>query len=119
MQSHELYSSNAVSLLVAPIQGRKAELDTWLEQQVASVQTDVRTYDTQFRRMQQSSRGMFLVFAAVEGIIAVVAAIALAILNYIFFIQRQEEFCTRSDSAARGLFGARSRKPGASWWRPG
>ena len=35
---------------------------------------------------------MLLLFAAVESIIALVAAIAMAALNYIFFAQRREEF---------------------------
>ncbi|MDY7079829.1 MAG: FtsX-like permease family protein, partial [Chloroflexota bacterium] len=33
-----------------------------------------------------------VLFAAVESIIAIVAAVALAVLNYIFFAQRREEF---------------------------
>lgn len=92
LESHELYSSQRVSLLVVPAEGRRAELDGWLEENVASTQTIVRTYDAQLRETQQGTRGMLLMFAALEGIIAVVAAIALAALNYIFFAQRREEF---------------------------
>jgi hypothetical protein len=37
-------------------------------------------------------RLIMLLFAAVESTIAIVAAVALAALNYIFFAQRREEF---------------------------
>jgi ABC-type lipoprotein release transport system permease subunit len=92
LESHELYSSRPVHLLVVPAEGRKAELDNWLGKDVASTQTNVRTYGTQYGELQEATRGILLLFAALESIIAVVAAIALAILNYIFFAQRREEF---------------------------
>jgi hypothetical protein len=92
MESHELYSSRPVHLLVVPAHGRKAELDDWLEQDVASPRTNVRTYDAQYREFQQATRGTLLLFAALESVIAVVAAIALGTSNYFFFAQRREEF---------------------------
>jgi len=94
LESHELTSSRPVHLLVLPAEGRKDELDAWLEESVASAQTDVDTYGTQRRQFQQLTQSMLLLFAAVESIIALVAAIALAALNYIFFAQRREEFGT-------------------------
>jgi len=42
--------------------------------------------------MQQATRGLFLLIAAVESVVAVVATVALAALNYIFFAQRRDEF---------------------------
>jgi ABC-type lipoprotein release transport system permease subunit len=92
LESHELYSSRPVHLLVIPAEERKAELDDWLEKDVASTQTTVRTYDAQYTELQEATRGILLLFAALESVVAVVAAIALAILNYIFFAQRREEF---------------------------
>ncbi|NIQ81574.1 MAG: hypothetical protein GTN93_26475, partial [Anaerolineae bacterium] len=45
--------------------------------------------------MHQQQRWLVvLLCAVVEGIIAVVAAVALAILSYTFFAQRREEFGT-------------------------
>jgi len=52
----------------------------------------VLTYAIKFRELQQSEQGSLVLFAAFESIIAIVAAIALAVLNYIFFSQRQDEF---------------------------
>jgi len=94
LRSHELYSSQPVSLLVIPAEGRKDELDAWLEESVASGQTAVRTYDTLLSGHRQSMWILLLAFAVVEGVIAIVAAIALAVLSYTFFAQRREEFGT-------------------------
>jgi hypothetical protein len=92
LESQELYSSQSVHLLVIPTEGRKTELDGWLEKDVASTQINVLTYDMQYHEIQQAKRGILLACAALESVIAVVAAIAVGILNYIFFAQRLEEF---------------------------
>jgi len=92
LEGHELYSSRSVHLLVVPAQGRKAEVDRWLEEEVASTQTLVETHDTAQGEFQQLTQGLLSLVAVVESIIAVVAAIAVAALNYIFFSQRRDEF---------------------------
>jgi len=92
LEGHELYSDWGVNLLVVPAKGRKAELDAWLEVHVVSEQTSVSTYGATLREKRQSILAMYLVFAALESMIAIVAATALTVLNHIFFAQRQEEF---------------------------
>ena len=92
LRSHEFYSSRPVRLLVVPTEGRKRELDGWLEENIASEQTRVRTYDTLMSGLRQDTWILLLAFAVVEGVIAIVAAIALAVLSYTFFAQRREEF---------------------------
>jgi hypothetical protein len=92
LESHELTASRPSRLLVVPADGRKGELDTWLEESVASAQTSVITFGALYGEFRQAIQAMFLLFAAVESTIAVVAAIALAALNHIFFAQRREEF---------------------------
>jgi len=92
LESHELSSSWPVDLLILPAEGHKREIDAWLEKSVAPAQTEVNTYGTQRRKSRQFAQSMLLLFAAVESIIAIVAVIALATLNYIFFAQRREEF---------------------------
>jgi ABC-type antimicrobial peptide transport system permease subunit len=67
-------------------------MDAWLEGGVPSARTTVENYDLQEREFRQVRWLVLALFAAVESIIAVVAAIALAALNYIFFAQRREEF---------------------------
>jgi ABC-type antimicrobial peptide transport system permease subunit len=63
-----------------------------LEENVASEQTRVRTYDTLMSGLRQDTWVLLLAFAVVESVIAIVAAIALAVLSYTFFAQRREEF---------------------------
>jgi ABC-type lipoprotein release transport system permease subunit len=92
LDSHEITSSRSVHLLVVPADGRKDELDAWLEGSVASAQTNVTTYDVEYREHRQIVQGLVLGFAVVGCVTAIVAAIAMATLNYIFFTQRREEF---------------------------
>jgi hypothetical protein len=92
LASHELYTSWPVHLFVVPAMGQKTELNRWLQETIASRWTLVDTYAQRAQDMDRTTRGILLLFAAVESIIAVVAAIALAALNYIFFSQRRDEF---------------------------
>ena len=91
-QSNALFGSPQGALLVVPVEGRKAEVDDWLEKNAVSARTEVKTYDVQSRELQQGVQGTLLLFAALEGVVALVAAIALAAVNGIFFSQRQDEF---------------------------
>jgi ABC-type lipoprotein release transport system permease subunit len=92
LEGHELTASRPTHLLVVPADGRKDELDAWLEGSVASAQTNVTTYDVECREHRQSVQGLVLAFAVVGCATAIVAAIAMATLNYIAFTQRREEF---------------------------
>ncbi len=90
LTSHELTASRPVGLLVIP--EAKSELDAWLGERVASASTEVTTYSSVQSLLRETQASMFLLLAAVEGVIAVVAAASLAALNTIFFAQRREEF---------------------------
>jgi ABC-type lipoprotein release transport system permease subunit len=92
LESHELTSYRLVHQLVVPADGRKDELDAWLEGIVASAQTGVTTYDVEYREHLQIVQVLILNFAVVGCVTAIVAAIAMATLNYVFFAQRREEF---------------------------
>jgi ABC-type lipoprotein release transport system permease subunit len=92
LENHESTLSRPIHMLVVAGEGRETELEAWLEQEVASTQTEVLTYAAARRRAQQTAMAMVALFAGVESIIAIIAAIALAALNHIFFAQRQDEF---------------------------
>jgi ABC-type lipoprotein release transport system permease subunit len=92
LERHELTASRPIHMLVLPVRERKVDLDNWLLENVVSAQTNVNTFDKSLRQIQQTTRAMAYLFAAVEGLIAGVAAAVLAALNYIFFDQRREEF---------------------------
>jgi len=92
LHSHELTSSRSPRLLIIPREGQKQILDGWLEESVDSTQTRIVTYAAKEREHREMTTATVLTFAALECMIAVVAAIALATLNHIFFSQRKEEF---------------------------
>jgi ABC-type antimicrobial peptide transport system permease subunit len=92
LHSHELTSSRNPRLLVIPRQGQKQSLDSWLEGNMASTQAQVITYAMREREYREMMTATVLTFAALEYMVAAVAAIALATLNHIFFTQRREEF---------------------------
>jgi ABC-type antimicrobial peptide transport system permease subunit len=92
MANHESTSSRSVHLLVVPTEGHKAELDAWLEQNISSAQTHVSTYEIRYSEMTEMMRNLILIFGATEIGITVIAAIAVAVMNYISFTQRREEF---------------------------
>ena len=92
LHSHELTSSRGQRLLIIAREGQKGALDTWLMESLDGTQTRIITHaieESEYREMTQS---MVLTFAALECMIAAVAAVALATLNHIFFTQRREEF---------------------------
>jgi ABC-type antimicrobial peptide transport system permease subunit len=67
-------------------------MDAWLEENVASSQTALQTFDGMQRDYGLAMWALMALFGIIESVIAVVAAVALAILSYTFFIQRRDEF---------------------------
>jgi hypothetical protein len=92
MANHESTSSQPVHLLVVPTEGHKVELDAWLEQNVSSTRINVSTYRIRYSEMTEMMRNLLLTFGATETGITVITAIAVAVMNYISFTQRREEF---------------------------
>jgi ABC-type lipoprotein release transport system permease subunit len=92
MESHELYGAAPVHLFLTPIEGRRAEMDEWLRVAALPSGSRVTTFDELVREVRQAKQGMMLLFAAIESTVALVAAVAMAALNHIFFSQRQDEF---------------------------
>jgi ABC-type antimicrobial peptide transport system permease subunit len=90
--SHELTRDRSERLLIIPVAGREGAVNEWLVDNAATTQTGVDTYATAAADFQEFTLGVSVAFALVESLIALVAAVALATLNYIFFSQRWEEF---------------------------
>ncbi len=67
-------------------------LDGWLESQFAGERYLVLTYGNQRTLFQKQMSMLLFTFSLMESIIALVAALALAGLDYIFVTQRQAEF---------------------------
>jgi hypothetical protein len=92
LHSHELTSSRNPRWLLIPHEGQKQALDSWLAESVDSTQARTTLHDVQEREYRKETTSVVLTFAALECMIAAVAAIALATLKHIFFTQRREEF---------------------------
>ena len=93
LERHKVYDvPDSPPLIVVPTAGQKDIVDSWLTSKVAGVEASVLTYRQQVARIREKAQQDMLAMALVESVIAVVAAIGLAVLNYVFIVQRQSEF---------------------------
>ena len=94
LESHNAFPIPDVPpLMVVPKAGQKDTLDSWLEIELTRDRgVSALTYHQELDRLQENARSQMLQMALLESVIAIVAAIALAVLNYIFISQRQPEF---------------------------
>jgi hypothetical protein len=92
LTSHERYASHPRHLLILPKPGQKAAMDAWLREAVNPELVEALTFDWMRMNYRLLSLIPLALFGAVEVIVAVVAAVALAVLSYVFFAQRREEF---------------------------
>jgi ABC-type lipoprotein release transport system permease subunit len=93
LESQQVYPvPDSPPLIVVPKAEHKDVLDDWLENELAGDDVSVLTFRQEVTRVRQSADNQMLAMAVLEGVIAIVAAIALAVLNYIFISQRQAEF---------------------------
>lgn len=91
VQSHAAFAP-AEALLVTAHAGAKAQLDDWLTQQVDNEQIEVTTYAQALDLFYQEIGTVITTLSLLEGVIALIAAVALGVLNYLFVSQRQAEF---------------------------
>jgi ABC-type lipoprotein release transport system permease subunit len=80
------------SLIIVPEVGQKAELDTWLRNTFAGEDHTVFTYRTTKAAITEAMNAGLFAISLMESLVALVAALALAGLNYIFITQRRAEF---------------------------
>jgi ABC-type lipoprotein release transport system permease subunit len=95
LESHESFNISddyIGQLIVVPRAGQKAALDDWLENELAGGEVHVQTYRQALASAQRATRSQLLAIALLESVIAIVAAVALAVLNHISVSQRQSEF---------------------------
>ena len=92
LSNHEFYASHPTHILVISKAGEQITVESWLEETIASEGVGVRTFTAVERDFSLGLWAFLLLFGIIEAVIAIVAAIALAILSHIFFIQRQDEF---------------------------
>jgi ABC-type antimicrobial peptide transport system permease subunit len=83
---------DVLPLIAVPKAGQKASLDDWLENELAGDDASVLTHRQQVSRLRQKARQDMFGMALLEVVIGIVAALGLAVLNYVYISQRQSEF---------------------------
>ena len=92
MENYEEAFLQIEHLFIIPVNGRKGELDTWLEEIIASPQTSVTTYGAQISKFEEDMRFRTSLMTGIEISVVVIAGIAMATMNIMSFTQRREEF---------------------------
>jgi len=94
VDSHERYAGTPTHMLVIPVEGRESEMETWLRESIASPRVEIQTLDKSY----DSWQALVTISQGIGDIGVVIltgaAALALIILNYVFFAQRRDEFGT-------------------------
>jgi ABC-type lipoprotein release transport system permease subunit len=90
----EPFRESALSLIIIPRAGQKAALDDWLDTRIAGEGQIVLTHKNQQAAQQKEMGSMLFTFSLMEGVIALVAALALAGLHYLFLEGRSTELGT-------------------------
>jgi hypothetical protein len=93
LENHEAYDVPDVPpLIVVPKEGQKGALDDWLENELAGADASVMTHRAEVSRIQRKAQQDMLGISVLEGVLAVVAAVGVAVLNYVLTSQRRAEF---------------------------
>jgi ABC-type lipoprotein release transport system permease subunit len=87
----EPYRQSALSLILVPRDGQKEAMDAWLEEEIAGEGRIVLTYADQQAAQQKEMGSMLFTFSLMECVIALVAALSLAGLHYVFLSAREAE----------------------------
>jgi ABC-type antimicrobial peptide transport system permease subunit len=93
VSNHELFGPPwTPGLVVIPQEGRKAEVDEFLEIEIASLHTEVMTHRLLFEHATQLSIFFYLIFGVVDVVVAAVMALVVGVINQISQAKRLEEF---------------------------
>ncbi|MDH4135570.1 MAG: ABC transporter permease, partial [Anaerolineae bacterium] len=92
VDGHERYAGTPTHVLVIPVEGRDSEMEVWLEETIASPRVRIETLGSSYRFWQTNVQTAQATIAIGSAILSAVAGLGLAILNYIFVIQRRDEF---------------------------
>ncbi|MBN1977170.1 MAG: ABC transporter permease [Anaerolineae bacterium] len=92
VNAYQDYWKSDLSLIVVPKAGQRAALDGWLENEIDGERRTVFTYGKQEAWWQDAANTLLFTTSLMESVVALVAALALVGLNYVFLAQRQAEF---------------------------
>jgi ABC-type antimicrobial peptide transport system permease subunit len=92
LNGHELYAPRATSMLVVAKEGRRAAVDDFLEVTIKSKYSEVQTFAALVRSFKVVRVGVYVIFGAINSVVAVVMAFAVGIINRIAITKRLSEF---------------------------
>jgi ABC-type lipoprotein release transport system permease subunit len=92
LDGHELYAPRAAGLLVIAREGRKAAVDDFLETTIRSKYTEVETFALLTNTYRIARIGVYVIFGAVNSVVAVAVAFVVATINRIAIANRLDEF---------------------------
>jgi ABC-type lipoprotein release transport system permease subunit len=93
VSNHELFGPPWTSgLVIIPQDGHKAEVDEFLETEIAPLHVDVLTHHLLSERAAGLSSLFYLVFGVVDIVVAVVMALVVGVINQISQTKRLAEF---------------------------
>ena len=92
LEDHQAEWQIPQSLVVAARPGQKDALDSWLDGVWNGEAIRVFTYGNQTALFKEQAAGLKTILGLLEGVIALVAALTLAGLTYIFYSGRRTEF---------------------------
>ncbi|MFP4346135.1 MAG: ABC transporter permease, partial [Anaerolineales bacterium] len=81
-----------LSLMIVPKAGQKGTFDAWLESTFADEEHTVVTYGSYQTTLREAMRAGLFALSLMEIVVALMAALALVGLNYLFIAQRRAEF---------------------------
>jgi ABC-type lipoprotein release transport system permease subunit len=93
VSNHELFGPPWMpGLVIVPQNGHKAEVDEFLETEIAPLHVGVLTHHLLSERAAGLSFFFYLIFGVVDVVVAVVMALVVGVINQIFQSRRLEEF---------------------------
>jgi len=92
LNSHELYTPRATSLLVVAQEGRKAAVDGFLETAIRSKYTEVETFAGLVELFKMARVAVYVIFGVVNSVVGVAMAFVVGIINRIAIANRLSEF---------------------------
>jgi len=92
MENNESTMDSATSLLLVPKEGRKEEMDNWLEASVSSADHRVATHEKFLSELENEVEFRSSVFTIMEVGVTIIGSIAISVMSYIVFNQRREEY---------------------------
>jgi hypothetical protein len=93
VSNHELFGPPWLpGLIVIPQEGRNAEVDEFLETEIAALRLKVMTHRLLSERAAELSFFFYLIFGVVDVVVAVVMALVVGVINQISQTKRLAEF---------------------------